>query len=221
MKQPNKFIQWYKNLTKKKKIAFFLWIFVPLFIVILVASLLGTTLSNYYKDFSLDKNKTSAPISKAFNDVFSENKTTKQYSLNYSEIANLLVANAINRDFSQGKNPSDWTTYLEDNDFIIYLQLVTYSSVQENIQLIYKTSQMNTSSNAMGIYNSASATENKSEGNKLNNNSNLPEAYNYEYISLSQQFLFDEANDFSMTLMITQIQQPNHQYPDMEIDLTY
>lgn len=214
MKQPNKFIQWYKNLTKKKKIVFFLWIFIPLFIVILVASLLGTTLSNYYKDFSLDKNKTSTAISKQFNDIFTENKETKQYSLNFNEIANLLAENSVSRDFSQGKSPSDWTTYLQDNDFIIYLQLTTDDFVQENIQLIYKTNQMNTTSNSYGIYNSAS------EGNKLNSISNMPEL-NYEYVSLNQNFLFDEGNDLSMTLMITQIQQTNHQYPNMEVNLTY
>lgn len=223
MIKQNRFVNWFKKLTKRKKIYFFLWIFIPLFIVILVASLLGTTLSNYYKNFSLDVNKITYTSSN-FNQVFDENTKTNQYTLNLVSLENILANNSIKRDFKEGRNPNDWSSYLKSNDLMIYLELGNgNSSDYEYIQLINQTTSMSISTNTIGSYNTSSVNENNGDGNNINNllgSNSLPSYYNYEYTSLNSSFLFGQYNNFSsITLIISQIQQPHNQFPDIQVKL--
>ena len=222
LKNQNKFASWYKNLSTKKKIYFFMWIFIPLFIVILVSSLLGTTMNEYHKVFNKKVN-TIVYQKQDFNNLFIKKEINHidQYELNYLNLASALVNYIHMKNFPSGSCINDWLPYLYHNNFVIYLEL---SNVYENsiyIQLINKNLKSKLAFNQYGQYdaNYSDLSTNKAFNGNTNGNEN--KVFNYGYISLST-YLFNQyqANQgWSYTLVLSQIQQPRHQYPDLDINL--
>ena len=222
VKKQNWFLKWYQSLTKKKKIYFFLWIFLPLFIVILVASLLGTTMNQYHQVFN-KKNNTIYYENQNFNNLFESKEVNNsiQYQLNYSNVASSLVQYVNKKNFPSGKNVQDWLPYLYHNNFVIYLEL---SNLYENdiyIQLINKNNKPDLKFNQYGQYDNNYSNLSKNKAFNGNTNGNENQIFNYAYISLSKNLFmqYEPSQGWSYTLVLSQLQQLRNQYPDLDINL--
>lgn len=218
-----KFTSWYKNLSIKKKVFFYLWIIIPSFIVLLVACLCGTSVSAYKKDFSATNNQVTT-ISTNFDQVFTYNKKTNDYSLNNQGIANVLASVAIKKAYPSGHNASVWLPYLKNNDYMLYLNVTNPYTIGINnayIQLINLLPQANVATNELGQYDTNYVAEsNKDKYFNGNSNEGLPTYYNDAYLSLNQSLFTNNGSGWSYTLVLTQLQLLRHQYPDVDINLT-
>ena len=219
----NKFVSWYHQLSTKKKVFFYLWIFIPLFIVLLVACLCGTTVTSYKKDFSATNNQVTT-INANFDQVFSFNKQTDDYNLNNQGIANLLAQVAIKKDYPSGQDANSWLPYLKNNDYVLYLDASDPYSIGVNqayIQLINLLPSAKVAVNELGQYDVNYVAE-SSKDKYFNGNSNegLPSFYNDAYLSLNQSLFTNNGTGWTYTLVLTQLQLLRNQYPDVDITLT-
>ena len=219
----NKFVSWYHQLSTKKKVFFYLWIFIPLFIVLLVACLCGTTVTSYKKDFSATNNQVTT-INANFDQVFSFNKQTDDYNLNNQGIANLLAQVAIKKDYPSGQDANSWLPYLKNNDYMLYLDASDPYSIGVNqayIQLINLLPSAKVAVNELGQYDVNYVAE-SSKDKYFNGNSNegLPSFYNDAYLSLNQSLFTNNGTGWTYTLVLTQLQLLRNQYPDVDITLT-
>ena len=218
-----KFTTWYKNLSTKKKVIFYLWIIIPLFIVLLVACLCGTTVTAYKKDFSATNNQVTT-ISANFDKVFTYNKKNDDYTLNNQGIASLLASVATKKEYPSGQDQSAWLPYLENNDYMLYLNASNPNALGSNeayIQLINLLPQAKIASNELGQYDANYVAEsNKNKYFNGNSNEGLPSFYNDAYLSLNQSVFTNNSTGWTYTLVLTQLQLVRHQYPDVDITLT-
>ena len=219
----NKFVSWYHQLPTKKKVLFYLWIFIPLFIVLLVACLCGTTVSNYKQQFSATNNQVTT-ISANFNQVFSFNKKSDDYSLNNQAIATLLASVATKKNYPSGQNANEWLPYLKNNDYMLYLDASNPDTIginQAYIQLINILPSAIIASNELGQYDvNYQAESSKNKYFNGNSNAGLPTIYNDAYLSLNQSLFTNNGAGWTYSLVITQLQLLRHQYPDVDINLT-
>ena len=219
----NKLSTWYKNLSTKKKIVFYLWIIIPIFIVLLVSCLCGTTVTSYKKDFSATNNQVTV-VSANFDQIFTFNKKSDDYSLNNQGIANVLASVATKKAYPSGQDANVWLPYLENNDYMLYLNASNPYTIGVNnayIQLINLLPQAKLATNELGQYDTNYVAEsNKDKYFNGNSNDGLPSYYNNAYLSLNQSVFTNNGSGWTYTLVLTQLQLLRHQYPDVDITLT-